>query len=686
MIVGQQWIPAERTTRTDNEMWNKKVMNANEMSDLDGFGIEGKFIFTKEEANRIEEALKEEEFRKLLSEYAADISDPRHRAEQNEYIRYLEEQNAIPEGKKLIHPIPGFVLKLKFTPHGTAKTPWTSTALVLDQDKSMSSHTKKKLFVNIVASIDVQPPSIKDVKENSKNGATWSVPYTLGPLRTEYDKTKQQLVPTFDCCFHPDALTLAKCNTPFRELLIGIARQGALQQLKCSEHFGADFTIDLDFCRVLKGTTYISNEPTVLVVSTSAVTRPVNQDTHKDNSAKEVHAQTETLLVPMLGTSSSIPPLDKDTTRDNIHSEKHELIIPQYTISERGIFEIADCDDTHVLGNKYVTTTRPRYLVIRISLPNVSSINELDLEVSEEQLVVTSISISLCKEIKNNKTKPSTTISSHSTMSSSNYALTCKLPYPTWSDQGHAEWNKSKHVLIVTLPVKQRERNTIFSKIDDENCKQKDSVNHQNDEKEVNASSKQHHLISDGLLHNSHTKPMKEKVKVCHSSNINHSRWVNTDYSTYKFDEIQEGSSNFGMGKQTALDHDPISTMKELPQDYNIVYKNTEREKLSSSPPKCNSDMVCTARQEETAQTTACDKVDGKLSTYTSDSSDAFIPSGVFCGTRQGYVFMSGSQGIGYYQDDHYGQHESEKFPNVGNDQTFRRNYIFQSQLAIQID
>ncbi|MFN9961257.1 MAG: hypothetical protein ACK55I_49905 [bacterium] len=38
--------------------------------------------------------------------------------------------------------------------------------------------------------------------------------------------------------------------------------------------------------------------------------------------------------------------------------------------------------------------------------------------------------------------------------------MTCKFPYPTWSDQGQAEWNKTKHVLIVTLPVKKTFRSS----------------------------------------------------------------------------------------------------------------------------------------------------------------------------------------------------------------------------------
>jgi len=679
-MVSQKWNPVNRVPNTNDEIRNKIGTNHKESAELDGFNSEGKVMLTKEEAERIEQALKEEEFRKLFADYITDISDPRYRAEQNEYIRYLEEQNATPEGKKLIYPLPGFVLKLKFVQHGTIKTAWTNTVSASDQDVSLSPQTKKKLFVNIVSSVDVQPPSKKNMRKNCNNGTTWSVPYTLGPLRTEYDKTKQHLVPTFDCCFHPDALTLAKSNVPFRELLVGIARQGALQQLKCSEYYGNDITIDLDFCRILKGTTYVSNEPTVLVVSALAETKPFNEDPKKDETAIEVEAETEPILVSMLDTASSVSSLDNDTSREDIDSDKHEFIIPQYTISERGVFDLSDSDDTKVLCNHHVSTTRPQFLVIRISLPNVSSINELDLEVSEERLVVTSIPVPLSKDIKN---KIAT--SSHSKKRSSTYALTCKFPYPTWSDQGQAEWNKTKHVLIVTLPVKKPECHTIFPKIEDKRCKQSDSVNHQNCEKEANSHS-QPYPRSDVIMHNSDTKPINDEVRDSRCSRTNHSRWIDKDYSTFKFDdELQEGSYKNGRGTETTPDSQGSSKMKELPKEYSVVHKKTMRKDSPPSPPKCNVDSVCKASQPETAQTTTYDAGEAKITTSTSDSCTEFISSSVFSGTRQGYIFMNGSQGIGYYQDDHSCQHKSEEFLDVVSGQTCGSNSTFQS-LAIQID
>ena len=69
---------------------------------------------SKEEANRFENAFEQKEFRDLMAEYVSEISDPKHRAEQDQYIRQLEGQNELPPGKDIIRPEPGFVMKFKY--------------------------------------------------------------------------------------------------------------------------------------------------------------------------------------------------------------------------------------------------------------------------------------------------------------------------------------------------------------------------------------------------------------------------------------------------------------------------------------------------------------------------------------------------------------------------------------------
>lgn len=57
---------------------------------------------SKEEAIRFEKAFEEKEFRHLMAEYVSEISDPKCRAEQDQYLRQLKEQNELPDGKDIL--------------------------------------------------------------------------------------------------------------------------------------------------------------------------------------------------------------------------------------------------------------------------------------------------------------------------------------------------------------------------------------------------------------------------------------------------------------------------------------------------------------------------------------------------------------------------------------------------------
>eukprot|EP00731_Ephydatia_muelleri_P035922 Em0179g12a len=67
------------------------------------------FDLTQEEADRLKSALKDEKFRKLLSEYVEEISDPANKRQYEEEIIQLESERGV--NVKFVNPTPGFVLK-----------------------------------------------------------------------------------------------------------------------------------------------------------------------------------------------------------------------------------------------------------------------------------------------------------------------------------------------------------------------------------------------------------------------------------------------------------------------------------------------------------------------------------------------------------------------------------------------
>jgi len=93
---------------------------------------------TKDELNRFSEAMKKEEFRKLLVEYAEEISDPKNRELYEKEITALEEER----GQKVIfiHPEAGFCMK--------------------------TTQNGKKCFINICKNTNIDKPTSKRETKN----------------------------------------------------------------------------------------------------------------------------------------------------------------------------------------------------------------------------------------------------------------------------------------------------------------------------------------------------------------------------------------------------------------------------------------------------------------------------------------------------------------------------------------
>eukprot|EP00921_Rhytidocystis_pertsovi_P015707 GHVQ01024938.1.p1 GENE.GHVQ01024938.1~~GHVQ01024938.1.p1 ORF type:complete len:142 (-),score=26.75 GHVQ01024938.1:59-484(-) len=70
-------------------------------------GGEEELNLTQSELDKLTKAFKKKEFRDLLHEYVNDLTDPKHRQEQEAYLRQLEEAGELPQGCELIRPRAG---------------------------------------------------------------------------------------------------------------------------------------------------------------------------------------------------------------------------------------------------------------------------------------------------------------------------------------------------------------------------------------------------------------------------------------------------------------------------------------------------------------------------------------------------------------------------------------------------
>jgi dynein assembly factor 2 len=133
--------------------------------------------------------------------------------------------------------------------------------------------------------------------------------------------------------------------------------------------------------------------------------------TQADDSSTKRKPVIEELLPP-------VAPAAEDKT-----APRRTVVSPKYSIVHRGII-----NDYQKFTNakEQQGGARPDALVVRIELPLVESVSQIELDTLEKTL---ELSVPLM------------------------YKLNLDLPFPVVHDKGTAQWEKTKRELVVTLPV-----------------------------------------------------------------------------------------------------------------------------------------------------------------------------------------------------------------------------------------
>lgn len=383
---------------------------------------------SKEEMERFVKASKDPEWRKMFAEYAEEISDPKYRSEQSDYIRQLEAKGELPPGKKVLYPLAGFVVKTR---------------------KSVAvANEGSKVFVNIVQSEKIGEP----VSTKTEGGTTWTLPHVLSPPRLERDK-KGETATTFDCCFHPSAVARSVLQKPFRDMMT----QTAFETVEKS--YASHGTSDklLREYHVLKGVDYKTGQPQPILLSADQNDKNLQQGDDEQQPEAAVQAKKKTRRragkKKRKDTGGAASNDEKDDS--NVVEAKEEdafaaalrgklggkqkeaeLVIddaagprggrlPVYTITERGYFDLAD----HV--GKDVAQRRPKELVVAFELPDVDSAANVELECQIRQLTLTA------------KRADGSVANS----------IDASLPFEVDTEGGRAKFVAKTRVLSVALPL-----------------------------------------------------------------------------------------------------------------------------------------------------------------------------------------------------------------------------------------
>lgn len=346
---------------------------------------------TSDEISRLSKALKNETFRKMLHEYAEEISNPENKKRYEDEIKQLEMERGM--NVQFVHPTPFRVIK--------------------------TSDGKQKCFINICSNELIRTAECTPVShEDGRRGLNWSLPYTMAPGRQDVDsKGNKHMI--YDVVFHPDTLHMASKNTRFMALVDTTALDGVQ----------TSFNVKLDRknTKVLK--TKYKGVPHAAVIRTPA---PGQQGTQK------VMDKNDPLAFPYpYDNAKTLSSFNDDKMASSgvqsTHTNSAESLQPcdleeqptepHYTMKYRSVVDLQD----YRCSRDSAPSPRPREIVITIDLPLLKSATDADLDVTEKQVVLKTV-------------KPA-------------YLLQIDLTYPVDENKGQAKFNKQKKQLIVTLPV-----------------------------------------------------------------------------------------------------------------------------------------------------------------------------------------------------------------------------------------
>lgn len=347
---------------------------------------------SSDEVKRIGEALKNEEFRKLFVEYAEEISNPENKKKYEEEITQMENERGM--NVQFVHPEPGHCIKTS-----------------VDGDS--------KAFINICMNDKIEGPrSTPQVDESGRRGLHWQIPHSFAPPRDDIVKSGGKCK-VFDVVFHPDTYRMGE-NPRFMKLVEDTAIEGIENQ----------FGVKIDRKNLKPMKMKYKGVPVATVIrsrSDNQPEKPSNEE--QDNVLKDIPYPYDNKT----SAEKSEEMRESVKNKKNIETQKAKSKFPgkqdgpaepKYSITHRSNVDLQEY--RNVPDAK--TSTRPNELEIKIELPLLDSAKQVELDVFERKLTLSS-------------EKPA------------EYKLELSLPYPVDDEQGSARFDKNKHCLIVTLPV-----------------------------------------------------------------------------------------------------------------------------------------------------------------------------------------------------------------------------------------
>jgi dynein assembly factor 2 len=359
---------------------------------------------TQSEIEGLSKAMKKPEFISLLNEYVDEISDPKNKAEQEAYLKQLEQQGELPPGRKLLRPFAHSCLKT-FT----------------------TSKRKLKIFINLCISEDIKAPNLERIKE----GGNWQLPYAMGHPRHDQDNKKKNCF-TFDIAFHPSAFVIAESSSKFMKLLCDTAISGANTLMQPQgEKVSEDY-------KLMKNLKCKGGSPGSIMVSLQRMENPheplkerektyklseEGPKLYKELISSQIKNQREQDDIKLKNETKLAEEEEKIKKPEEEPVKVNGLILPKHKVIYSSPVDLGEFID-----NRYKTYKRPKEIVVNIAVPLLENLKECKIDVKEKHLVFDVKGI---------------------------YYLEVKLDFDVVEDQAAAKFDRKRKELKIVLPVVQ---------------------------------------------------------------------------------------------------------------------------------------------------------------------------------------------------------------------------------------
>lgn len=624
-----------------------------------------KLNLSEDEAKNFNKAFSDPEFLKMFGDYVQEISDPRNRMENDMYLRQVESEGRVEDvygkGVELIMPKAGLCIKT------CAKMKSKS------QGAKKKATSKRTVYVNICHSEKVQDYELVP----AQGGSNLSLPFSLGSSRDEYTLDNEPRLPApVPPSNMPELPEGAKLQCTVHDLVVGTktfedaVRKPALKKAlvevaleNVDKHFYSDELdangdianeapskrggkLDVDKATILSETVYKTDahdgNPSVQAIRTdksSEQPQPgdrIKPDNHgpatdAERDVAEKVAQAEKNAQPAAHASKPSPfSFDNALKRQQKAPAKQEPKVnelgeaePRYEMVHRDVaVDIESAWSGSSAGEAAyqadVRRKQRRVLIVRVHLEKCKSMADVLLDVTSTTLKLR---------------KPDL------------YCLELKLPCAVKDDEGKAKFDKAKRVLEVTLPKQQEvvavskppESTTAAAAVTPTTtASPSDAPALVQEIKSEDAPEPEPEPELEEPSSSSMPQAQPEETASIAEETENQRRWR----------EIHESQNPPAVPPPQTSSDDAVAPTEKKSVSFSAVAPPSANSKPGKSDDDDGDDDD---DDDELPEMPALEAMDGQ-DAVESGAGD-FVASSKFTGARPGYVFRTGSSGVGYYRD-----------------------------------